>query len=110
MDFDYNGFEWIDCHNHEDSTLSFLRRGKDPNDYLVVCNNFTPVVRPNYRLGVPEATWFQEIYNSDSTFYGGSDVGNGPGVTAEPMGCHGRPASFVITLPPLATMVFKPQR
>jgi len=110
IDFDYGGFEWIDCHNHEDSTLSFLRRGKDPSDYLIVCSNFTPVVRPNHRLGVPEAVWFQEIYNSDSTFYGGSDVGNGPGVKAEPIDCHGRPASITITLPPLATMVFKPQR
>ena len=110
VDFDYRGFEWIDCHNHEDSTLSYVRRGKDPGDYLIVCNNFTPVVRQNHRLGVPEAVWFQEIYNSDSTFYGGSNVGNGPGVKAEPQESHGRPASIVITLPPLATVVFKPQR
>jgi 1,4-alpha-glucan branching enzyme len=110
VDFDYRGFEWIDCHNYADSTLSYLRRGKDPSDYLVVCNNFTPVVRPNHRLGVPEAAWFQEIYNSDSTFYGGSNVGNGPGVRAEPQESHGRPASIVITLPPLATVVLKPQR
>ena len=110
VDFDYRGFEWIDCHNYEDSTLSYMRRGKDPGDYLIVCNNFTPVVRQNHRLGVPEAVWYQEIYNSDSTFYGGSNVGNGPGVMAEPQESHGRPASIVITLPPLATVVFKPQR
>ena len=110
VDFDYRGFEWIDCHNYADSTLSYLRRGKDPSDYLVVCNNFTPVVRPNHRLGVPEAVWFQEIYNSDSAFYGGSNVGNGPGVRAEQQESHGRPASIVITLPPLATVVLKPQR
>jgi 1,4-alpha-glucan branching enzyme len=110
VDFDYRGFEWIDCHNHEDSTLSYVRRGKDPNDYLIVCNNFTPVVRQNHRLGVPEPVWFQEIYNSDSTFYGGSDVGNGPGVMAHASESHGRPASIVITLPPLATVVLKPQR
>ncbi len=110
VDFDYRGFEWIDCHNHEDSTLSYVRRGKEPGDYLIVCNNFTPVVRQSHRLGVPEAVWFQEIFNSDSTFYGGSNVGNGPGVRAEPMESHGRPASVVITLPPLATVVLKPQR
>jgi 1,4-alpha-glucan branching enzyme len=110
VDFDYRGFEWIDCHNHEDSTLSYLRRGKDPNDYLVVCHNFTPVVRQNHRLGVPEATWFQEVFNGDSSYYGGSNVGNYPGVHAEPSESHGRPASIVITLPPLATVVFKPQR
>ncbi len=110
VDFDYHGFEWIDCHNHEDSTLSYVRRGKDPADYLIVCNNFPPVVRLSHRLGVPEAVWFQEIYNRDSTFYGGSDVGNGPGVRAEMQESHGRPASIVITLPPLATVVFKPRR
>jgi 1,4-alpha-glucan branching enzyme len=110
VDFDYHGFEWIDCHNHEDSTLSYIRRGKDPGDYLVVCHNFTPVVRHNHRLGVPEATWFQEVFNGDSSYYGGSNVGNYPGVHAEPSESHGRPASIVITLPPLATLVLKPQR
>ena len=110
VDFDCRGFEWIDCHNHEDSTLSYIRRGKDPGDYLIVCNNFTPIVRQRHRLGVPEAVWFQEIFNSDSTFYGGSNVGNGPGLNAEWQESHGRPASIVITLPPLATVVFKPQR
>ena len=77
----------------QDSTLSYIRRGKDPGDYLVVCNNFTPVVRHNHRLGVPEAVWFQEIYNSDSTFYGGSNVGNGPGVTGRAAG-EPRPAGL----------------
>jgi 1,4-alpha-glucan branching enzyme len=110
VDFDYRGFEWLDCHNFQDSTLSYIRRGKDPSDYLVVCHNFTPVVRQGYRLGVPEAAWFKEVFNGDSTFYGGSNVGNFPGVQAEPSESHGRPASIVITLPPLATLVFKPQR
>ena len=110
VDFDYRGFEWIDCHNYQDSTLSYIRRAKDPSDYVVVCNNFTPVVRQGHRLGVPEAVWFNEIYNSDSAFYGGSNVGNCPGVHGQPQESHGRPASIVITLPPLATVVFKPQR
>ena len=55
VDFDYHGFEWIDCHNFQDSVLSYIRRAKDPGDYLVVACNFTPVPREQYRLGVPEA-------------------------------------------------------
>ena len=109
VDFDYRGFEWIDCHNYEDSTLSYIRRGKDPGDYLIVCNNFTPVVRQNHRLGVPEAAWFKEIFNSDSSYYGGSNVGNYPGVHGRAFGEPRPPGSIVITLPPLATVVFKPQ-
>jgi 1,4-alpha-glucan branching enzyme len=110
VDFDARGFEWIDCHNCENSTLSYLRRAKDPNDYLVIANNFTPVPRMEYRLGVPECCQFDEIFNSDSTFYSGSNLGNGPGVMAEGISCHGRPASIKVSLPPLATVVLKPRR
>lgn len=110
VDFDPRGFEWIDCHNCENSTLSYLRRAKDPNDYLVIANNFTPVPRMEYRLGVPECCQFDEIFNSDSTFYSGSNLGNGPGVMAEGISCHGRPASIKVSLPPLATVVLKPRR
>jgi 1,4-alpha-glucan branching enzyme len=110
MDFDWQGFEWIDCHNYQDSILAYIRRGKDPSDYVIVCCNFTPVPRHNYRIGVPEACWYREIANSDSTFYGGSNVGNGGGILATNQESHGRPASMTFTLPPLATVVFKPQR
>ena len=82
LDFDWHGFEWIDCHNWEESTLSYIRRAKDPKDFLVVCSNFTPVPRTAYRLGVPELCWYEEIFNSDSTIYDGSNMGNGPGVEA----------------------------
>ncbi len=110
VDFDYHGFEWIDCHNHDDSTLSYVRRAKDPNDYLVIACNFTPVPRVGYRLGVPEQCWYEEVFNSDSSFYGGSNLGNGPGKMAEPSASHGRPASIRITYPPLGICVFKPRR
>jgi 1,4-alpha-glucan branching enzyme len=110
VDFEWFGFEWIDCHNWQDSVLSFLRKAKDPEDYLLVCCNFTPVPRIDYKIGVPEACWFDEISNSDSKFYGGSDLGNGGGIQAVPQESHGRPASMEITLPPLATVVFKPRR
>ena len=110
VDFDYHGFEWIDCHNHDDSTLCYVRRAKDPRDFLVVCCNFTPVPRLNYRYGVPELCWYEEIFNSDSMYYGGSNMGNFPGAMAEPQESHGRPQSIVVTLPPLATVIFKPRR
>jgi 1,4-alpha-glucan branching enzyme len=110
QDFDGAGFQWIDCHNHEDSTLSCLRFAKDARDFLVICCNFTPVPRLKHRLGVPEVCWYQEVFNSDSMYYGGSNVGNGAGIMADAYGSHGRPASIEIALPPLATVVLKPCR
>ena len=110
IDFDAEGFEWVDCHNHEDSVLAYIRRGVDPDDYVISVSNFTPVPRHGYKLGVPEVCWFEEISNSDSTYFGGSDVGNSGGVMATERGAQGRPASIELTLPPLANMVFKPRR
>ncbi len=110
LDFEGQGFEWIDCHNADDSVLSYIRKGKDPRDYVVVVCNFTPVVRQGHRLGVPEHCWYEEIFSSDSSFYSGSNVGNYPGVQAEEASSHGRPCSISLTLPPLATVVLKPRR
>jgi len=110
VDFDHSGFEWIDCHNHEDSTLSYVRRARDPDDFVVVCTNFTPVPRYNHWLGVPELGRYDEILNSDSTYYGGSNVGNKSGVMAKKRPSHSREHSIQITLPPLATLIFKPRR
>ena len=110
LDFDEPGFEWIDCDNHEDSTICYLRRAKRSDDFLVVCLNLTPVVRTNYPVGVPIDGWYEEIFNSDSEHYGGSNVGNHPGVFAQQPSWHGRPYSLRITLPPLAAVLFKPQR
>jgi 1,4-alpha-glucan branching enzyme len=110
VDFEWQGFEWIDSHNYNDSVLVYLRRAADPEDYVFVACNFTPVVRHNYHLGVPEAGWYEEIFNTDSKFYGGSNVGNFPGVEAKPSESHGRPYSIEITLPPLAVVVLKPRR
>jgi 1,4-alpha-glucan branching enzyme len=110
VDFEWFGFEWIDCHNWQDSVLSFIRKARDPHDYVICCCNFTPVPRVDYKLGVPEACWYEEISNSDSTFYGGSDLGNGGGIQALPTEHHGRPAHIEVTLPPLAMVMFKPRR
>ncbi|MFO0896058.1 MAG: 1,4-alpha-glucan branching protein GlgB [Pirellulales bacterium] len=110
VDFESPGFEWIDCHHYDLSVLTFVRRAKDPKDFLVAACNFTPVPRLGYRMGVPEKCWYQEISNSDSQYYGGSNVGNFPGKQAEDQAWNGRPYSIEITLPPLATVVFQPMR
>jgi 1,4-alpha-glucan branching enzyme len=109
QDFDYHGFEWIDCHNWEESVLAYLRRAKKPDDFLLTTCNFTPVPRTRHRVGVPKLGFYREVLNSDSRYYGGTDVGNGPGVEAESIPWHGRPYSIEIVLPPLAVTVFKPQ-
>ncbi len=108
FDTDGRGFEWIDCSNREDSILSYVRKSDEPDDFVMVCCNFTPVVRHGYRIGAPRAGWYQEILNTDSRYYAGSNVGNHPGLTAEQVPAHGRKWSLRVTLPPLATVVLKP--
>jgi 1,4-alpha-glucan branching enzyme len=109
QEFIYPGFDWIDCHNHEDSVLVYLRRAKAAEDFLLICCNFTPVVRRNFPIGVPRSCFYDEIFNSDSEYYGGSNVGNHPGLQAQATGCHGRPYSIEMTLPPLGVAIFKPR-
>jgi 1,4-alpha-glucan branching enzyme len=108
-DFHHEGFEWIDCHNWEESSFAYLRKAKDPNDFLLIMLNFTPVVREQ-RIGVPELCWYEEIFNSDSSFYGGGNIGNGPGIMAEDQESHWRPASLLAKLPPLGVTILKPRR
>ena len=110
VDFEPEGFEWIDCHSANESVLAFVRKARDPQDQLLVCCNFTPVVRETHRVGVPGPGWYAEVFNSDSEHYAGSNVGNFPGVMAEEKEWHGRPWSLQIKLPPLATVIFKPER
>jgi len=105
FDFDSRGFEWIDCNDAAHSTLSFLRRSDD--DFVVGALNFTPVPRWRYRLGVPEPGSYEEILNSDSSFYSGSNQGNAGCVEAEPVGWMNRPYSIVVTLPPLAGIMLR---
>lgn len=108
LDHEPGGFEWIDCDNHTESVLSFIRRAPGDGEYLVVAANFTPVVRHRFSIGVPRPGRYRELFNSDSTYYGGSNVGNATAVPAIDMPCHGRPWSLTITLPPLAMVIFKP--
>jgi 1,4-alpha-glucan branching enzyme len=108
VDDSYEGFEWVDFRDVEASVISFIRYAKDRDDFVVVCCNFTPVPRLNYRIGVPRAGRYREILNSDAEAFGGSNMGNGGIAMAGLPACHGRPASMSITLPPLAVVAFKP--
>ena len=108
IDCDGQGFEWIDCHNWQESVLAFVRRGGRPDDFVVVLCNFTPVPRPGYRLGVPAAGSYAEKFNSDAARYGGSNVVNPLPLASQPVPCHGREHSIVLTVPPLGAVVFGP--
>jgi 1,4-alpha-glucan branching enzyme len=105
-DFSGEGFEWIDCSSAQDSILAYLRKAPDAAPLLICCN-FTPVVRHGYRIGVPMPGFWRELFNSDSMTYGGTNVGNYPGRHTTPHPAHGRPDSIQIDLPPLAVNVFK---
>ena len=110
VDSQWWGFEWIDFHDAENSIISFVRRAKRREDYLVIVCNFTPTPHWNYRIGMPEAGLHREIFNSDAEIFGGSNMGNGGFVNAEPTASHGKPASANLTIPPLAVLVLKPDR
>jgi len=107
VDFEPAGFQWIDCRDAEQSVVSFIRRARDPGDFVVVVCNFTPVVRRGYRVGAPAPGFYRELCNTDAHVYGGSDEGNGGGVPSEPVSWQGQPHSIVLTLPPLAALVLK---
>jgi 1,4-alpha-glucan branching enzyme len=107
LDTDPAGFEWVDCNDSGASVLSFLRKGKSPEDTVLVVCNFTPVPREGYRVGVPTDGYWRELLNSDAREYGGSEVGNAGGVNAQRIRAHGRPYSLRLTLPPLAVLFLK---
>ena len=109
LDDTYDGFDWIDFHDAENSVVSFLRKSRD-GEIVVFIVNATPVVRYNYRLGVPESGFYRELINTDGETYGGSNVGNFGGVQSEAREWMGREHSIVIHLPPLATLAFKLER
>jgi 1,4-alpha-glucan branching enzyme len=104
LDCDPAGFEWIDCNDAEASVVSLLRKGRTNGSAIVIVCNFTPVVRHNYRVGVPSGGVWKERLNSDARDYGGSGVGNMGAVEASPLACHGRHFSLALALPPLAIL------
>lgn len=107
LDCDPQGFEWIDANDSQSSVLSFLRKGSQPEDQVIVVANFTPVPRYDYRVGVPKAGFWKEILNSDATEHGGSGHGNLGGVESARIPYHGRTNSINLTLPPLGIVFLK---
>jgi 1,4-alpha-glucan branching enzyme len=107
LDCDPAGFAWVDCHDSDQSTLAFLRRGSRHDEAVLVACNWTPVPRHNHRLGVPWGGSWREVLNGDARLYGGSGQGNLGGVVATPVAWHGQTQSIVVTLPPLAVVVFQ---
>ncbi|MDD5057206.1 MAG: 1,4-alpha-glucan branching protein GlgB [Sideroxydans sp.] len=109
LDFSHEGFAWMDCDNADQSVLAYRRMASD-GSYVIVLLNFTPVPRVAYRLGVPHKGGYREIFNSDSHYYGGSNMGNGFGLYSGDIAWHGEQQSIEVTLPPLAGIVLERMR
>jgi 1,4-alpha-glucan branching enzyme len=111
IDYGQQGFEWLSANDSDNSVIAFLRRGRDASRVMLCVCNFTPVVRHDYRIGVPGPGTYRERLNTDSLHYGGSDVGNEFGaIDAEPWHSHGKEWSISMTLPPLATLLIEWER
>jgi len=106
-DCDPHGFQWVDASDAENSIIAYLRLGAEGTKPCLVVCNFTPVVRQDYRIGVPCGGLWRERINTDAREYGGSGVGNAGAVMADDASWHGRPCSLCLTLPPLATVIFE---
>jgi 1,4-alpha-glucan branching enzyme len=109
IDFSWEGFEWVDFHDTAQSVVSFLRKARNGDTMLCVCN-FSPVVRMNYRVGVPQGGMWKELLNSDAASYGGAGNGNCGGFYADPVPAQERNFSLNLTLPPLGVLFFKHTR
>ena len=107
LENDPAGFEWVDCNDTGASIVSLLRKGKRPEDTILIVCNFTPVPRDAYRIGVPFGGYWRELLNSDAQDYAGSGMGNSGGKLAEEISVHGRPYSVSLTLPPLGVLFLK---
>jgi len=107
VDFDWSGFQWIDCNDNENSIIALIRRAEDHSDFIICVHNFTPEVHHGYRIGVPTKGTYVEVFNSDEEMYGGSGVCNTGDIVSEDYGFHGREQSIVITVPPLASTFYR---
>jgi len=107
IDFDWDGFQWIDFSDSNNTVIAYLRKSRKMGDAIVCVCNFTPIARYGYRIGVPEAGWYRELLNTDGIAYGGSNLGNGGGLHAEETPSHGFPYSLTMTLPPLSALWLK---
>jgi len=107
VDFQQAGFEWVDFRDADSSVIAFLRRAANPANFILFCCNFTPIVRRGYEFGVPEEGVYEEILNTDSELFGGSNTGNGGRGVSRPVPKHKREHSIAVTLPPLAVVAFR---
>jgi 1,4-alpha-glucan branching enzyme len=107
VDFEWQGYEWLELHDWENSVIAFLRRARNADDFVVVVSNFTPVIRDNYRIGVPAGGFYRELLNTDSKAYGGSNVGNQGGAWGVDQPHAGRPFHLSLRLPPLGVLFLK---
>ena len=107
LDFSPDGFSWIDCHDSDQSVVSWLRFARDGSCVAIVCN-FTPVPRHGYRIGVPGTGVWRELLNTDSEYFGGGNLGNGSGLNTEAQPWMQRPALLTLTVPPLAVVFLTP--
>ncbi len=108
-DYDVDGFYWLDCNDHANSVLSFVRQNQERTSKLLVIMNLTPVWRTNYRVGLPNPGWWREVLNSDAEIYGGSNKGNLGGVMAQDYQVHFQPYSAEFSLPPMSVLAFRPE-
>jgi 1,4-alpha-glucan branching enzyme len=106
-DLDGRGFRWINAHDGGASLISYLRTDETERVFFAVIGHFTPVVRGNFRVGVPRAGWWKEVLNTNSQYYGGTGAGNDGGRMAEEVACDGFPFSLNLTVPPMSTSIFK---
>src|SRR5688572_23542348 len=109
-DYDFEGFFWVDCSDSENSVLSFVRQNKEHSSRLLVVLNLTPVMRTDYRIGLPQGGFWREVLNSDSETYGGSNAGNFGGVHAVEGQIHNHPYSASFVLPPMSVIAFKAEK
>jgi 1,4-alpha-glucan branching enzyme len=106
LDFESLGFEWIDCHDHDQSIISYIRRARN-GSFVIIVLNFTPVLRKGYRIGVPQAGHYREVFNSDADCYGGSNQGNGAGLNSENLPWMNQGHSLLMTIPPLSGVILE---
>ena len=110
VDFDWNGFQWIDPNDNNNSIVSFIRKAEDSNDFVIVISNFTPEVHEGYRIGVPAKGSYIEVFNSDGEDFGGSGVRNAGEIQSQDKPWHNREQSIKLTVPPLATIYLRLKR
>jgi 1,4-alpha-glucan branching enzyme len=105
--FSADGFEWIDTTDRENSVISYVRKGENPDDTLLIVLNMTPMPRLDYRIGIPTAGTYHEVFNSDAVDFYGSGVGNPTAMQSEETGWQGRTQSLRLNIPPLGAVVMK---